>query len=111
MIDVVDNVGRANGMVAVPTLFGLSLEEKEERVFKEGTAAPIARKRDIDPKRVTYVEHDDPFGVDHTAVPILQKLSANAWVSQATERADGRSLAEEANTSWSSCLVGFPLPG
>ena len=67
-------------MVAVPTLFGLSLDEKEEREFKEGTAAPVVAKREIDPKRVTYVDHDDPFGVDRDTVPILRKLSPNAWV-------------------------------
>lgn len=112
LIDVLDNVGRVNGMVTVPTLFGLSLEEKEAVVREDGekAAQQLASRREIDPKRVTFVDHDDPFGVDQDAIPVLQLLSPNAWASVLVVRccADStRSHVEEVNTSWNLCLVGF----
>jgi ATP-dependent helicase IRC3 len=96
IIDVVDSVNRANGMLVSPTLFGLShddLELKDEQgeeneqssegaTSELGNADPDEEERTLSRvKRVTYIDEDDPFGVgDARRMPVV-KLSMNAWVS------------------------------
>lgn len=88
IIDLVDSVANANGLIVTPTLLGLSLDEMDvEDHGRESTekakpqdeletVPPIAPDYDI-----TYLDQDDPFHVDVFAQPVIQKVSKNAWVS------------------------------
>ena len=60
IVDVVDNVGRANGMLVSPTLFGLTHDElaEEERERKEAKDSDEGTCSTINPiSRLTYQKH------------------------------------------------------
>ncbi|OWZ74655.1 DEAD box family helicase [Cryptococcus neoformans Tu401-1] len=88
IIDLVDSVTNANGLIVTPTLLGLSLDEmdvedhsresaeKAKPQDEPETLPPVAPDYDI-----TYLDQDDPFHVDASAQPVIQKVSKNAWVS------------------------------
>ncbi|KZO95206.1 P-loop containing nucleoside triphosphate hydrolase protein [Calocera viscosa TUFC12733] len=91
IIDFVDSISRVQGVVNVPTLFGLdpdtivkddaSLEEMQEEmalekeVTEEGFGGP-------EPSFVTYIDYDDPFELseDASGSPSVIQLSRLAWV-------------------------------
>ncbi|WVR04022.1 hypothetical protein IAU60_001021 [Kwoniella sp. DSM 27419] len=84
IIDIVDSVGRANGMLVSPTLWGLSHEEREERerVLGEGNGAAVPGVRDQDSDyEITYVDQDDPFRLAPNNRPVLERTSRNSWVA------------------------------
>nr|ODN98589.1 DEAD box family helicase [Cryptococcus depauperatus CBS 7855] len=94
IIDVVDSVSSANGMIVAPTLLGLSHEEMERRESKSETSKTGTEPqpdKDLSTKteessntidyEVTFSDQDDPFQVDSNSRPIVEKISQYAWVS------------------------------
>ncbi|KAF9535421.1 P-loop containing nucleoside triphosphate hydrolase protein [Crepidotus variabilis] len=98
IIDFVDSNGRVNGVVSVPTLFGLDpfslecedetpqsldirmkeAEEAELPVIGLGNASSIP-----EPKSILYTDHDDPFSilqVNSKSVHV-NELSPYTWVA------------------------------
>ncbi|WWC60064.1 uncharacterized protein I303_102627 [Kwoniella dejecticola CBS 10117] len=86
IIDIVDSVNRAGGMLVSPTLWGLTHEEKEERDDARGEGV-IQEKNDGRPGsaqndyQVTFIDQDDPFGLAKSTRPIVDRASHNAWVA------------------------------
>ncbi|ADV25374.1 DEAD box family helicase [Cryptococcus gattii E566] len=80
IIDLVDSVANANGLIVTPTLLGLSLDEVD--VEDHGRQSAESKKpRGAPDYDITYLDQDDPFHVDISAQPVIQKISKNAWVS------------------------------
>ncbi|WVQ73832.1 hypothetical protein IAR50_003413 [Cryptococcus sp. DSM 104548] len=93
IIDVVDSVGRTNGLVVTPTLLGLSPEdvdgedEPKERRSKTDDD-PLKGLKAAKPKeepqvlnaKISYVDIDDPFKLGFDTREVLEKVSHNAWV-------------------------------
>ncbi|WWD16731.1 hypothetical protein CI109_101162 [Kwoniella shandongensis] len=91
IIDVVDSVAGANGMLVSPTLLGLTHEERDEElreiaernmVDDETAAAGKTRQptTNSDDYNITYIDEDDPFRIASSTRPIVDKASKNAWV-------------------------------
>ncbi|KAK8861366.1 hypothetical protein IAR55_002185 [Kwoniella newhampshirensis] len=89
IIDVVDSVASANGMIVSPTLLGLSHEERDEELREyEERNDPVDKTdnkhRSIpgsDDYNVTYIDVDDPFHIASHTRPIINRVSKNAWVA------------------------------
>ncbi|KIJ38480.1 hypothetical protein M422DRAFT_33262 [Sphaerobolus stellatus SS14] len=94
IVDFVDSRSRVSGIVSVPTLFGLdiddtledetikSLEEKAVRIA-DAPVSGFRTSRMPEPESVTYVDYENPFALVHEASgsPHIRKLSSNAWVA------------------------------
>ncbi|KAF7320371.1 DEAD-box family helicase [Mycena kentingensis (nom. inval.)] len=91
IIDFVDSAGRVEGLVCVPTLFGLDpdtiLSEDETTESLEKRAAAIHGVDSVDnippPKSISYKDYDDPFSFfEQGSTPShITTLSRNAWIS------------------------------
>ncbi|WWC68852.1 uncharacterized protein I206_102788 [Kwoniella pini CBS 10737] len=86
IIDIVDSVNKAGGMLVSPTLWGLSHEEKEER-DNERAESTMEGKDDTSLQntqgdyQVTFIDQDDPFRLAGSNRPLVDRTSNNAWVA------------------------------
>ncbi|KAF8168154.1 P-loop containing nucleoside triphosphate hydrolase protein [Crassisporium funariophilum] len=94
IIDFVDSNSRVNGVVSIPTLFGLepgemdiddeSIESLEKR-FAEVIESPPPPVSDgvPDPTSITYIDDDDPFtlGSEGRKPSYINTLSPLSWVA------------------------------
>ncbi|WVQ94456.1 hypothetical protein IAU59_001535 [Kwoniella sp. CBS 9459] len=90
LIDIVDSVGRANGMLVSPTLWGLSHEDVEERERERSEASQAKSssaqssnetESSMNDYEITYVDLDDPFNVANDMRPVVERTTRNAWVA------------------------------
>ncbi|OCF45058.1 hypothetical protein I317_01109 [Kwoniella heveanensis CBS 569] len=88
LIDIVDSVGRANGMLVSPTLWGLTHEDMDERerehqASQGSTSNPASDASDsaLEDYEITYVDLDDPFNVATDMRPVVERTTRNAWVA------------------------------
>ncbi|OCF34628.1 hypothetical protein I316_03669 [Kwoniella heveanensis BCC8398] len=84
LIDIVDSVGRANGMLVSPTLWGLTHEDMDEREREhqasQGSTSDPASDA-LEDYEITYVDLDDPFNVATDMRPVVERTTRNAWVA------------------------------
>ncbi|KAF8525166.1 P-loop containing nucleoside triphosphate hydrolase protein [Hysterangium stoloniferum] len=94
IIDFVDSHSRVSGIISMPTLFGLDIDEQiedetltslEERAEKlNNDPVPEFRIQDVpEPTSITYIDYENPFSLVHQATgsPHVAKLSPFAWVA------------------------------
>ncbi|OCF58150.1 hypothetical protein L486_04180 [Kwoniella mangroviensis CBS 10435] len=85
IIDIVDSVNKAGGMLVSPTLWGLSHEEKEEQERERGESQLSQQEQPSDHAqgdyKITFIDQDDPFRLAGDSRPIVDKASNNAWVA------------------------------
>ncbi|WRT65477.1 uncharacterized protein IL334_002420 [Kwoniella shivajii] len=86
IIDIVDSVNKAGGMLVSPTLWGLSHEEKEQRDRERGDEALNLSKDDESSEaensyQITFIDQDDPFRLSGSNRPMMDRASRNAWVT------------------------------
>ncbi|WVF66845.1 hypothetical protein IAT40_001587 [Kwoniella sp. CBS 6097] len=89
LIDIVDSVGRANGMLVSPTLWGLSHEDVEDRERERAEASQGSSsgssgnetEGSLEDYEITYVDLDDPFNVAADMRPVVERTTKNAWVA------------------------------
>ncbi|TDL28609.1 P-loop containing nucleoside triphosphate hydrolase protein [Rickenella mellea] len=93
IIDFVDSSGMVNGVVSIPTLFGvdpddvigeITLEELRARADStEDNATRESNNTNIPtPDTVSFIDYDNPFALvqGSRGAPHITKLSRNAWV-------------------------------
>ncbi|WWC87646.1 uncharacterized protein L201_002536 [Kwoniella dendrophila CBS 6074] len=87
IIDIVDSVNKAGGMLVSPSLWGLSHEDKEEQERLESNGSSGQTQEDVslaseqNDFEVTFIDQDDPFQVAGSSRPIVDRASKNAWVA------------------------------
>ncbi|KAF8640629.1 hypothetical protein AX17_000289 [Amanita inopinata Kibby_2008] len=90
IIDFVDSMTRASGIVSTPTLFGLDPreltieDESLESLERRAAEAVISDSQDDipQPSTITYVDYEDPFSLvqEASGAPHVSAISQNAWV-------------------------------
>ncbi|KAF7306883.1 DEAD-box family helicase [Mycena indigotica] len=93
IIDFVDSAGRVEGLVTIPSLFGLDPDaisnddetpETLEKRAAETNALDSVDSSIPDPKSVTYKDYEDPLSYFEQAAgggQHISRFSRNAWVS------------------------------
>nr|XP_019050135.1 hypothetical protein I302_00556 [Kwoniella bestiolae CBS 10118]OCF29065.1 hypothetical protein I302_00556 [Kwoniella bestiolae CBS 10118] len=84
IIDIVDSVNKAGGMLVSPALWGLSHEEEEEQEGARGEGQVAQQEESVNAQgdyKITFIDQDDPFRIAGDSRPIIDKASSNAWVA------------------------------
>ncbi|RXK37471.1 hypothetical protein M231_05294 [Tremella mesenterica] len=89
IIDIVDSMSRTNGMIVSPTLWGLSHDDitrdelRSPSQDEPGFTAPGDEEEErtqLQPRKVTFIDNEDPFGLSSRSYIPVKRMSTNAWV-------------------------------